>query len=105
MKEITIDIETLPAEKMDLNILHEIEQSKSKKKDDAKALDPKSLHDEYVKTALTGDYGRVLCIGYAIDNQQFSINGVLGWDDKENKFINEKETLESFWNLFVQFNI
>ena len=68
---ITIDIETLPA--------------------DEPETDP--------KTALSGDFGRILCIGFADDDRAGLAEGVIGWDEETESFpVDERAMLEEFWD-------
>jgi DNA polymerase elongation subunit (family B) len=68
---ITIDIETLPA--------------------DEPEADPKS--------ALSGDFGRILCIGFADDDRAGLAEGVIGWDEATGSFaVDERAMLEEFWD-------
>ncbi len=89
---ITIDIETLPEDNPAVFVNEEdIEQETEK---------------DLRKTALSGDFGRVLCIGYTDERVDGSRRmGVLGWDKTTESFhIDEKRTLEGFWNLMENFN-
>jgi DNA polymerase elongation subunit (family B) len=65
---ITVDIETLPAD----------------------GADPKS--------ALDGNFGRLLCIGFSDEDDLGYAEGVIGWDDEANRFTgDERRMLEEFW--------
>lgn len=81
-RKLFLDIETIPAgeDKYEkLKILYY-----KKKKDD------ESFEDFVSKTSFDGAFGRILCIGYAVDEQVSDV------------FYNEndeKKTLEQFWNL------
>src|SRR5438874_858826 len=85
---LTIDIETLPAARD--KVLSEPQ--------------PKSA-DDRTKTALNGDFGRILCIGYASDDRFGSLRyGVLGWDAEREQFIcNERQILTEFWEMLRGF--
>jgi len=77
-----LDIETLPASEEYHQTLKMMHAKKSKKDDDFK---------EYLlKTSFDGAYGRILCIGYAVDDEE------VGMLYNEN---DEKKTLEQFWSL------
>jgi DNA polymerase elongation subunit (family B) len=68
---ITIDIETLPAA--------------------SDSADP--------KTALNGDFGRILCIGFADEDALGLAEGVIGWDPATETFpVDERATLAEFWS-------
>ena len=97
-RKLYLDIETLPApnDKHEiLKFLHEkaIEKNKRAKKDFEQYL---------LKTSFDGAFGRILCIGYAIDDNPVEILYA------EN---NEKEMLEKFWkivdnsDLFIGHNV
>lgn len=86
---ITIDIETLPAPEV-VATVSDIQKSDNK---------------DLSKTALNGDYGRILCIGYCDDASDKSASGVLGWNDSTNNFRDdERATLIEFWELLRGFN-
>jgi len=90
-----LDIETIPAEEEKREILKAIHK---KKLEDGKKVSAK--FEEYVlTTSLDGAFGRIVCIGYATDNEPAQIlEGA------------EKEMLKSFWDiaktasLFIGFN-
>lgn len=87
---ITIDIETLPAPEVVAHTASTMQKSDSK---------------DLSKTALNGDCGRILCIGYYNERLDKSISGVLGWCDSAKKFSNdERVTLIEFWELLRGFN-
>lgn len=84
MQKIFLDIETLPAAKEDLAKLRKIFDKKNPEFDQEK-------FDEFVtKTNFDGAFGRILCIGYAVN------------DEPAKNFYNEnneRETLKQFWNM------
>lgn len=87
---ITIDIETLPASQIAECLLTD-----DRKKDE--------IHR---KTALSGDFGRILCIGYTDERLDGTRRmGVIGWD-KINKClpVDEREILTRFWKLMEGFD-
>lgn len=117
MTTLYFDIETLPAEESSFDKLKylfekKLEKERMKRNRKSKMVDEviyteeskcaKNFDDFLVNTSFDGSFGRVLCIGYAID-------------DKPTKIIcndgNEKKTLEEFWNvaqncdLFVGHNV
>ena len=62
---VTIDIETLPAPEPD----------------DFKEMSGKKV-DDYLKTSLSGDFGRILCIGYTDEDESGNFDaGVMGWNE------------------------
>jgi len=84
MRKLFLDIETLPAEESKMETLRLLFDKKNPEFDQEK-------FDEFVqKTNFDGAFGRILCIGYAVD------------DDAPQNFYNEnneKETLQQFWHL------
>ena len=84
MRKLFLDIETLPAAENDREKLKQLFDKKNPEFDQEK-------FDEFLqKTNFDGAYGRILCIGYAVDEEEpknfYNEN-------------NEKETLKQFWNL------
>lgn len=82
MHKIFLDIETLPASKENYEILRLLFEKKKKEGDE--------FEDFVAKTTFDGAYGRILCIGYALN------------DEPAENFYNEnneRETLKQFWNL------
>jgi hypothetical protein len=80
---VTIDIETLPA----LNpSVFEVEPRKRSE-------------ESHARTALNGDFGRILCIGYIDEDANGHIErGVIGWDvDREGFTCDERTILADFW--------
>jgi hypothetical protein len=97
-RKLYLDIETLPApndKHETLKFLHEkaIEKNKKAKKDFEQYL---------LKTSFDGAFGRILCIGYAINDEQTEVI----YEDG-----NEKRMLEKFWeiadksDLFIGHNV
>lgn len=88
---ITIDIETLPA--LDLDSFGE------------KMTGLVRAKEVNAKTALSGDTGRLLCIGFADDRGSDGIHyGVLGWDTERARFTcDERKTLIDFWLMMRDF--
>lgn len=95
MNKLFFDIETLPAPDEKKNILKEYHESRVK---DGK--EKKSFEAFLEETGFDGAFGRIACIGYAINNDPPQ---VLSGD--------EKQILEKFWeisrniDLFVGFNV
>lgn len=89
-RTVTIDIETLPVED---STFGQVQSSAGKT-------------DDLLKTALNGDFGRILCIGYS-DEQSNNrpTAGVLGWNSETERFdLDEARMLTEFWNLMRGFN-
>lgn len=109
MKKLFFDIETIPADAAStpaLEYLYErkIEKKmKDKKMNRDEAMVEVGSFEQFVNsTGTEGSFGRVLCIGYAINNEP---TRVICHED------NEKKTLEDFWfiakqiDLFVGHNV
>lgn len=101
------DIETIPAEGSLKDTIVELERKKEKKREATEASEngtgywrKKSTEAIYRLTSLSGDFGRIFCIGYALDNEP--VNIIRG---------PEKEILVKWWqiadraDLFVGHNI
>lgn len=88
-RTLTIDIETLP----------------SAGQVDSAYGGRKSGEDAHARTALSGDFGRILCIGFADEDGTGRVaRGCLGWDDTAQKFhCDERATLTAFWELMRGF--
>ena len=86
---ITIDIETLPTtEPFEAKLFWETE-------------------DEYRKTACDANLGRILCIGYAEQNERGQIveHGCFGWREETNDFEpDEAIILAEFWQYLNGFD-
>lgn len=80
MTTMVFDIETLPAPP-ELEPLVREQYNRT-------ADRPDSFEDFHRKTALSGNYGRILCIAYAIDDQPVEV--IIG---------DEKEILRGFWRV------
>lgn len=93
--KLFFDIETLPAREEDYKGLKRVYKNKK-----GKGLKIGSFEDYIESTGLDGTWGRVFCIGYAIDDGPVQC---LGGE--------EKEMIRKFWeiardiNLFIGFNI
>ncbi len=85
---ITMDCETLPCEAgFEENLYWETEE-------------------EYRKTALDGNLGRLLCIVYTrdfSDGRRLEF-GCHGWNEDSGRFDDEAATLRSFWEMMRGFN-
>lgn len=83
-QKLFLDIETLPALEDEHETLKKLHAKKS-------ATGKQEKFDEYLsKTALDGTFGRILCIGYAVDDDEVDV-----LHNEEN----EAETLRQFWEL------
>jgi len=98
--KLFLDIETLPVAGDQLPIIKEFyEEAKKKRAKDQKST--VSNFDNYMRnTSFQGEFGRIFCIGYAVDDQEVDC---LSGD--------EKEILQKFWgiakdaNTFIGHNI
>lgn len=95
MKKLFLDIETLPAPDNFQEILRFLHAKKKKKKEE-------DFEQYLLRTSFDGAFGRILCLGYAFDNEEVKILYEQG---------DEKEILKKFWgiaktaDLFVGHNI
>ena len=94
-----LDIETIPAESEKKEILLDLYKRKLEKSNGGK--NPPPTFEEYVEsTGLDGAFGRICCIGVAVDDQPAQC-----------LFGTEKEMLAKFWgvarevDLFIGFNV
>lgn len=86
---IAIDIETLPAA------------------EPSHLLTPESEPEEaHRKTALSGDFGRLLCIGYSDERPGCPVvEGLIGWDVSKNRLhADERLMLDEFWAMMNGFD-
>lgn len=81
-QKLFLDIETIPASEEMHETLEKLHAKKNK--------DSVNFEEYLGKTALDGTFGRILCIGYAVDDDEVD---VLYNED------NEAETLRQFWEL------
>ncbi len=88
---VTIDIETLPAA-----------ESVAK---DVRCQESKKALEEQLKTALNGDFGQILCIGYIDEDCDGNLDrGVIGWDEQSGQFSgDERSLLIEFWDMLCGF--
>lgn len=88
MHKIFLDIETLPAGEESHAVLKVLFEKKGKENEE--------FADFVARTTFDGAFGRILCIGYAVD------------DAPAENFYNEndeKKTLEQFWNLVKSLSV
>lgn len=94
MNRLFLDIETLPAEQADMEKLRKFFDKKLVRGGGTQSGNPEfdqEKFDEFIsRTNLDGAYGRILCIGYAINDQP-----------AQNFYVenDERETLRQFWSL------
>jgi hypothetical protein len=89
--KVFLDAETLPPEKDDPLIRDRVADW---------------TEGEFRKLALNAQYGRLLCIGVIIEEDNKVIRqGVLGRDKHTDQFhLDEERTLRSFWRLLARFD-
>lgn len=89
-RTVTVDIETLPIEE---STFSQVQGAGNKT-------------DERLKTALSGDFGRILCIGYSDEKPGARPTaGVLGWHAESGRFtLDEPQMLTDFWQLMRDFS-
>jgi len=90
-RTVTIDIETLPS----LNPAEAEGRARKGGKDS----------DDHARTALSGDFGRILCVGFANEGGSGGVErGCLGWDDARKQFTgDERQILTAFWRMLRGF--
>lgn len=98
MKKLFLDIETLPASGEQIAIVKDLFEDYKKK--NGKKNGETSFDNFFRSTSFSGEFGRIFCIGYAVDDQPV-----------ECLFGGEKEMLEKFWqiakdtSLFIGHNV
>jgi len=109
MVKLFLDIETLPGnESLKEEIADRIAPPGNMTKEETikkweENTKPLKVEEEYRNTALKGEYGRILCIGYIKETDSGITQGVITGS--------EPEILEKFWdvakdvNLFIGYNI
>jgi len=100
MKRLFFDIETLPAEGKDIEIVKQLWEDMKKKSANSEKKTENTFDNFFRNTSFQGEFGRILCIGYAIEGEPVEC---LSGD--------EKEILKNFWeiakdaDLFIGHNI
>jgi hypothetical protein len=91
MRRLFLDIETLPAGKMSHEAVKLIFEKKRAKKSQKEDCEKQVDFEQYLLgTSFDGTFGRILCIGYAIDDQPVEC---LCYDQ------DEVRTLKEFWEI------
>lgn len=94
MKKMVLDIETLPADGENIEVLKKLwEEIRKKNINNGKTVE-KDFETFFRNTSFQGEFGRILCIAYAIDDEETEV--LVG---------NEKEILQKFWGLAKDVNI
>ena len=100
MKRLFFDIETLPAEGKDIEIVKQLWEDAKKKSANSEKKTENTFDNFFRNTSFKGEFGRILCIGYAIEGEPVEC---LSGD--------EKDILKDFWeiakdaDLFIGHNI
>ncbi len=109
MEDVTrifLDIETLPAkEDQWKEIAPRIRQGREKKR--GKYAAGRASPDEaYRNTSLSGEFGRILCIGMIVEGEAGEESIVLGWEEHTERFSeDERAILQSFWGRLREFDV
>lgn len=85
MRKLFIDIETLPADKREEDLLRRVYEKRVAKR----GVERVGAYEEFLRsTSMDGGLGRIFCIGYAVDNEPSkALRGT------------EKDMLVKFWEL------
>jgi len=89
-KKLFLDIETLPADESKHTVLKTIYEDKKAK---GKKVD-ESFESFVIQSSLDGSFGRIFCIGVAVDNE--SVSCLTG---------SEAEIIKNFWEMAKDVNI
>jgi 3'-5' exonuclease len=103
---IFLDIETLPAkEDQWKEVEPRIREPRKRKRPKGNARLP-GPEEAYRNTSLSGEFGRILCIGMIIEDDASEEPLVLGWDEQAGRF-NEDEPaiLRLFWERLREFDV
>lgn len=89
MKKIFLDIETLPASGKDVSLIKGFYEDMKTRSRERKSLGQTMDFETFLRnTSFQGEFGRIFCIGYAIN------------DEKTEAFSgDEKEQLRNFWSI------
>jgi len=85
---IFLDIETIPAEESDKKSALDLVLKKKQRYGKEVDLGKENMEQLYRDTAVSGDFGRIFCIGYALEDGQVQI--IYG---------EEKKILEEWWKV------
>lgn len=100
MKKMFFDIETIPVHGPKVELVKRIWEENKKKFADRPKKEESNFETFFRNTSFQGEFGRIICIGYAIDDEE--LHCLVG---------EEKEILRKFWDiakdatLFVGHNI
>ncbi len=105
MTRFFLDIETLPAsEEQWKEVGPHIREAREKKRGKrARKQLPEETHQG---TSLSGEFGRILCIGMIVENDSSEESLVLGWDEQAGRFDEDEPlVLHSFWERLRDFDV
>lgn len=90
---IFLDIETLPAAESNKKVAVDLVLGKQRKKNKDQETGEDNIDQLYRDTAISGDFGRIFCIGYALEDSNVQI--ISG---------DEKKILKEWWEVAEQAN-
>jgi predicted PolB exonuclease-like 3'-5' exonuclease len=93
MKKMYLDIETIPADGEKVETLKKLWEENKKKYGYAVKKGENDFESYFRNTSFQGEFGRILCIGYAIDDN--TVDCLSG---------DEKDILRKFWKLAEDVN-
>lgn len=88
MKRLFLDIETIPADGKGLEVQKKLWEDQKKKVKQYKGSVALDFDTFFRNTSFQGEFGRILCIGYAVDDE--AVKCLSG---------EEKEILQQFWDI------
>jgi len=90
-----LDIETLPASGDDMELIRQFwEEAKAKSKANGSIKKDGDFDTYFRNTSFQGEFGRILCICYAVDD-----------GDLQSLSCDEKDILQKFWNIAKDANL
>ncbi len=98
--KLFFDIETLPADTSNKDIAIELTLAKLISKNGKTKVTQKLKDYVYRQTAISGDFGRIFCIGYALNDQDVK---VISGEEKD--ILNEWWQIANEADLFIGHNI
>lgn len=102
MKTIFLDIETLPAPPERWPEIEKKVRRRARAKSRSGNSIEKKQEDAFRQTSLSGDFGRILCIGTIVQTPAGENERLLGWDEAGKRFTgDEAAILRAFWELLV----